>query len=145
MNCGIFEWQGKPLTLDIDHVDGNPLNCLLSNLHFLCPNCHAQTESNLHSKSLNPYFLTEEEMRHARKEITARYLYDVCACGKQKQVKSIVCKECSHEQRKVRPKKIEWPPAEKMQALVEQYGYRGAGRALNVSDSAIRKHLKTPS
>lgn len=43
--CGISSWNGKPLSLDIDHVDGNSQNNLPENLRLLCPNCHRQTES----------------------------------------------------------------------------------------------------
>lgn len=42
--CGIEPvWQGRPLTLVIDHVNGDWLDNRLPNLRFLCPNCHAQT------------------------------------------------------------------------------------------------------
>lgn len=36
-------WQGMPLTLEVDHIDGDYCNNLLANLRFLCPNCHRQT------------------------------------------------------------------------------------------------------
>jgi hypothetical protein len=36
-------WQGLPLTLEVDHIDGDYRNNVLSNLRFLCPNCHRQT------------------------------------------------------------------------------------------------------
>lgn len=36
-------WLSQPLTLHIDHIDGDFLNNLEENLRFLCPNCHAQT------------------------------------------------------------------------------------------------------
>lgn len=41
--CGISEWNNNPITLDVDHIDGNPYNDIPSNLRYLCPNCHSQT------------------------------------------------------------------------------------------------------
>ncbi|MFQ3609208.1 MAG: HNH endonuclease signature motif containing protein [Chloroherpetonaceae bacterium] len=43
--CGISEWQGKPLKLELDHIDGNCLNNRRENLRALCPNGHSQTET----------------------------------------------------------------------------------------------------
>lgn len=43
--CGINEWQGKPLTLQIDHIDGNNKNNTIENFRYLCPNCHTQTST----------------------------------------------------------------------------------------------------
>ena len=43
--CGINEWRKKKLNLEIDHIDGNSLDCRIGNLRFLCPNCHSQTET----------------------------------------------------------------------------------------------------
>lgn len=41
--CGLFEWLGLPITLEIEHKDGNSQNNAESNLECLCPNCHSQT------------------------------------------------------------------------------------------------------
>ena len=44
--CGnIGEWQGKTLRLQVDHINGDHNDNQLHNLRFLCPNCHAQTET----------------------------------------------------------------------------------------------------
>ena len=41
--CGLNEWMGESLPLEIHHIDGNRLNNSLDNLQILCPNCHSQT------------------------------------------------------------------------------------------------------
>lgn len=41
--CGITEWNGKEITLELDHVNGNNRDNRLQNLLLLCPNCHSQT------------------------------------------------------------------------------------------------------
>lgn len=44
VECGLGDvWQGKPMTLHVDHIDGDPSDCRRQNLRFLCPNCHSQT------------------------------------------------------------------------------------------------------
>ena len=43
--CGIDEWNGKKINMELDHIDGNRTNHLLTNLRMLCPNCHSQTET----------------------------------------------------------------------------------------------------
>lgn len=43
--CGINEWNGKQLSFELDHIDGDNYNNSLDNLRFLCPNCHSQTDT----------------------------------------------------------------------------------------------------
>ena len=41
--CCISEWQGRPLTIILDHIDGNSDNWVLSNLRLICSNCDTLT------------------------------------------------------------------------------------------------------
>ena len=38
-------WNNKPLSLQLDHKNGKHNDHRLSNLCFLCPNCHSQTDT----------------------------------------------------------------------------------------------------
>jgi 5-methylcytosine-specific restriction endonuclease McrA len=38
-------WNGKPLTLHIDHINGHGTDWRLENCRYLCPNCHYQTDT----------------------------------------------------------------------------------------------------
>lgn len=43
--CSLIEWNGKPITLQLDHINGVNDDHRLENLRLLCPNCHSQTKT----------------------------------------------------------------------------------------------------
>ena len=43
--CGITEHNGKPLTFQIDHINGDRSNNTFENLKIVCPNCHTQCKT----------------------------------------------------------------------------------------------------
>lgn len=62
MICGITEWQGRPIVLILDHIDGIWYNNKIENLRIICSNCDAnlptyksknmgKTEFNRHKKN----------------------------------------------------------------------------------------------
>ena len=59
-SCGLSSWRDKLIPLEVEHKDGNSTNNVPENLCFLCPNCHAQTDT---YKSKN-----RGNGRHARRE-----------------------------------------------------------------------------
>lgn len=44
-SCGLSEWLGKQIPLELHHVNGDRLDNRMENMVLLCPNCHAQTET----------------------------------------------------------------------------------------------------
>jgi DNA-binding transcriptional ArsR family regulator len=43
--CGLTEWRGKPIGMQLHHRNGKGSDNRLQNLEILCPNCHAQTDT----------------------------------------------------------------------------------------------------
>jgi 5-methylcytosine-specific restriction endonuclease McrA len=43
--CGISEWRGEPLSLELHHRNGERHDNRLENLAILCPNCHSQSDT----------------------------------------------------------------------------------------------------
>lgn len=42
--CHNAEWLGRPIQLEVHHIDGDHLNNEIDNLQLLCPNCHSVTK-----------------------------------------------------------------------------------------------------
>lgn len=118
--CSIKEWMGKPITLDIDHIDGNWLNNLEENLRFLCPNCHSQTET----------FGFKKRITHH------------CECGSEVSRQGKDCRSCASRKKHEANPKFNWPSVEEVTEQVRLTNFSQAGKILGVSDNAIRKFLK---
>ncbi len=44
-NCGLVEWQGDKIPLELHHINGDRYDHSFENLQLLCPNCHAFTDT----------------------------------------------------------------------------------------------------
>ena len=43
--CNRTEWMGKPIKLELHHINGIKDDLRIENLQILCPNCHAYTDN----------------------------------------------------------------------------------------------------
>lgn len=43
--CKLTDWLNNPISLHLDHINGDSNDNRFENLRFICPNCHQQTET----------------------------------------------------------------------------------------------------
>ena len=118
-------WNGRSLTLEVDHINGDSSDCRLANLRWICPNCHSQTGTYRRGNSGSP---------------REYYYHRVCIiCHKEFKSTSRHAKYCSKEcYRKAFTKK---PPIDKDDLIkrLRQTSFVQVGRDFNVTDNTVRK------
>jgi len=123
--CGMEPfWQGKPMILILDHINGTNDDCRLENLRLVCPNCNIQlpTQSGKQKRKINHY---------CKK------------CGKpRKWKKGTYCNKCASQINGDNHRRSEWPTKEELEKLVQQYPVTKIGYMYNVSGNAVHKWMK---
>lgn len=115
------EWESQPLSLQLEHKNGVSDDNTLSNLEFLCPNCHSQTET------------------FAGKKLKKKYLCKKCETTIAKTNKSSMCNKCLGVDKRV----VKRVSKEELEALIIIYPITQIGKMLGVSDNGIRKWCKS--
>ena len=122
--CGCSNvWNGQPLTLQLDHINGNHSDNRLENLRILCPNCHSQTDT----------FSNKRAKKH-------NYCVD---CGCEISLTSTRCGSCASKYKnnfKVDPK--DRPTKEELLELILSKPFTVIGDMYGVKDNTIRKWCK---
>ncbi len=138
--CGLSKWRGKPLTLQLDHKNGDRHDNRLENLRLMCPNCHSQTST-----------FCGKNVKIKPEKRTCPGCSSVMVKGRANRK---LCWDCHITNRKANPKpkqskqrptKIKWPNPINVRKMVDKYGYVGTGKKLGVSDNAVHKFLKRSS
>lgn len=122
--CGLPpEWQGKPLTLTLDHINGDNHDDRLENLRWICPNCDRQTDT-----------FAGKNVEHLEQK-NIKYCID---CGKKISYTAIRCTNCENQYRKIPIKNMPITKDE-LKKLIRTTPFTVIGAKYNVSDNAIRK------
>jgi predicted RNA-binding Zn-ribbon protein involved in translation (DUF1610 family) len=121
-SCGISdEWNGKKITLELDHINGVRIDHRLENLRWMCPNCHSQTETYCRGR---------------------QRLEDSLVRSKARGVKKAASVEKKHAPR-VWLRKVERPDRETLQEMVRSSPLTAIGKKYGVSDNSVRKWCKS--
>jgi hypothetical protein len=130
--CGQDEnWNGKHMSLILDHINGINNDNRLENLRIVCPNCNATLET--HCKGNN-------------KKIVPNYVKNLnkfsncieCGIELKNKTKNNLCKKCYD----IKQRKVQRPDLETLLKDVEMLGYEGSGRKYKVSGNNIKKWIK---
>ena len=128
--CGLEPfWNGKELTLTLDHINGINGDNRLNNLRWVCPNCDRQLPT--YSRG-NKGLIPEEQ-----KERKRNYCID---CGKEISLSAKRCNSCAKKlQEKIVPNR---PNRAELKQMIRNMSFVAIGKKYGVSDNAIRKWCK---
>lgn len=130
--CGLEPfWQGKELTLILDHINGHNHDDRLENLRWVCPNCNQQlpTTGNRKKTSIIAKPLKIKKTKENKK-------YFCSTCGKEITTNANNCVECSHLLNRT---VIDRPSREELKQLIRTNPFTTIGSMFHVSDNAVRK------
>ena len=114
-------WQNKPLTLILDHINGENHDNRLQNLRWVCPNCNQQLDT---TNGKN------------KKILKKKYYCQIC--GQEVTKEGCLCRECSLKKRTI-PLQQMPTTREELKQLIRTETFVQIGKIFNVSDNTIRK------
>lgn len=114
-------WNGKEMTLILDHINGYNKDNRLENLRWVCPNCNIQLDT------------TNGKNRKTLKK--KHYCID---CGKEIGQSSLRCYSCDGKRRSVPLEKMPIT-REELKQLIRTKPFTQIGIQFQISDNGIRK------
>lgn len=114
-------WNGKDLTLILDHINGHNKDNRLENLRWVCPNCNQQLDT---TNGKN------KQIHHKK--------YYCSNCGAEVTKKGCLCRDCYIKSKTI---SLDDMPVtrEELKQLIRTKPFTQIGKDFDVSDNAIRK------
>jgi Zn finger protein HypA/HybF involved in hydrogenase expression len=149
--CGLGpEWNGKPITLQLDHINGVHNDNRLENLRIICPNCHSQTKTFAGRGSCLPKLensqnidmvkvLKEYQASKPPRRIRIQSLCIDCEASVPRNTKR--CSSCADTARQNRYN-VTYPAIDVLIEQLTATNFVKVAKDLGVSDNALRKHLR---
>lgn len=131
-DCGIDkEWLGKPISLQLDHIDGDKHNNEIQNLRFICPNCHSQTKT-FAGRNLRKYTNFENLNTEKYKQMKSKMRYVPCSCGEKKSDSAKYCRRCMKSDTKR-------PDMDTLKSLLSKHSMTKISTMYGVSPPTVRR------
>lgn len=147
--CGqLPEWNGKPLVMVLDHINGVNNDNRLENLRLLCPHCNSQQDTfcrgHGHTKGIFVCISCGKKMRHETKSkmcltcCRSAVKNKKCAtCGSPVKRGASKCRKCFNATRKtLRPEK------EELARIVWEISSEQVAKKYGVSGASVAKWCK---
>ena len=146
--CGMPpEWNGKPLTLMLDHIDGCHENNELSNLRWVCPNCNSQLPTtgfhgirkyDKYGRPITgdrPPIVDEHDAKNRQKIKCPN-------CGRLMSRTAEKCRWCTDNEKREQAEEDMPVTRDELKALIRTKSFTEIGKQFGVSDNGVRKWCK---
>ena len=123
--CGqLPEWNGKPLVLVMDHINGVNNDNRIENLRMLCPHCNSQQDTFCGRKNIGIKMVAHE------------WKCKDCGCVITRD--ALWCRTCSRK----RSRRVERPTLESLMEDKKTMSIEAVGRKYGVSGNAVKKWIR---
>jgi hypothetical protein len=148
--CGITSWNGKPISLHLDHINGRTTDNRLENLRLLCPNCHSQTPTYCRAKDASGEIRTRNTPILSGRPLPIGIPMRCKHCETDfvttKRNRKFCSTKCYHDSTKnqcrLHARKVHnRPTQQELKQLLQNNTFVAVGKMFGVSDNAVRKWL----
>lgn len=139
--CGIDEnWNGRILSLRLDHINGINTDYRIENLRIICPNCDSTLDTYCSKNRIKDEVKRKQTFSVERQKV--EHIRKCNHCNSEYASNSKKQKFCSNKCHKLSLRKCIRPAYEMLIDDINELGYVNTGKKYKVSDTSIRHWIK---